>query len=174
MKTALRKFMRMLRQARCLLLPLALSLPACSSVPRDIDPPRVNLVNIAPKEMTLFEQRYDVQLRIENPNDTDLTIKGMRFGMELNDKEFANGMSGEKFAVSRFGSEVVHVDVTTGLGGILRQLQDLGRSDMKMRYRLKGTAFVDSPGNWKLPFDEKGEIDFNTLGQPSESPSMQP
>ena len=155
----------------CLLLPLVVSShAACSSVPRDIDPPRVNLVNIAPKDMTLFEQRYDVQLRIENPNDTDLTIKGMRFGIDLNDKEFANGMSGENVAVPRFGSEVVSVEVTTGLGNILRQLQHLGRSGMsKMRYRLRGTAFVESPSNWKLPFDEKGEIDFNAVGQSLES-----
>jgi hypothetical protein len=29
-----------------------------------------------------------------------------------------------------------------------------------MTYRIKGTAFVESPGTFKLPFDEKGEIDL--------------
>jgi len=164
------------RQGVCLLFFLLISLhAACSSIPAEINPPRVNLVNFALKEVTLFEQRYDVQLRIANPNDADLGIKGMRFVIELNDKEFANGMSGAKVTVPRFGAELINVDVFTGLGSMLNQLQDIGRSGVsKMRYRLRGTAFIESPSNWKLPFDEKGEIDFNAVSRSSEPSSAQP
>lgn len=54
------------------------------------------------------------------------------------------------------------VEVLTGLSSFLRQFQELHTSGVgKLRYRLKGTAFVESPGSFKLPFDEKGEIDLN-------------
>ncbi len=144
-----------------------LLLAACATVPPDIEPPKISIANIAPKEFAIFEQRFDVQLRVQNPNDKDLGIKGMRFDIGLNEKEFANGMSGERVTVPRFGSEVVNVEVITGINSFLRQVQELNKGGAnKIRYRLKGTAFVEAPSSFKLPFDEKGEVDLSTLGQP--------
>lgn len=154
--------MSKLRSQLRVLLPLTvLFLTACATVPRDIEPPKIGIANITPKDLTVFEQRFDVQLRIQNPNDKDLVINGMRFDIELNDKEFGNGMSGQKVTVPRFGSEVVNVEVITGLSSFLRQFQELNKSGVgKLRYRLKGTAFVESPGSFKLPFDKMGEVDL--------------
>ena len=113
------------------------------------------------KEMSIFEQRFDVKLRIQNPNNTDLSINGLRFEIELNEREFANGMSGQRIIVPRFGSELVDVEVFTTLGSFLRQIQMLNSSaPQKVRYRLKGSAFVGSPRTFKAPFDENGEIDL--------------
>lgn len=144
------------------LLPLALvCLAACATVPRDIDPPKFSIANIVPKDVAVFEQRFDVQLRIQNPNEQELGINGLRFDIEINDKEFGNGMSGQKITIPRFGSEVVNVEVITGLGSFLRQVQELNKSGAgKLRYGLKGTAYVESPSRFKLPFDEKGEVDL--------------
>jgi LEA14-like dessication related protein len=157
-----RTTMQMLQNHWRRFLPLAaLLLTTCATVPHDIEPPRIGIANIAPKDFAVFEQRFDVQLRIQNPNDKDLVINGMRFDIELNDKEFGNGMSGQKVTVPRFGSEVVNVEVVTGLSSFLRQFQEFNKSGVgKLRYRLKGTAFVVSPGSFKLPFDEKGEVDL--------------
>ncbi len=135
---------------------------ACSTMPRDFETPKVSIANIAPKDFSIFEQRFDVQLRIQNPNDADLSIKGLRCEIELNDKEFGSGMSGQKVTVPRFGSEVINVEVITGLGSFLKQAQSLNSSGgTKLRYRLKGTAFAESPGTFKVPFDETGEVDLN-------------
>jgi LEA14-like dessication related protein len=147
-----------------------LVLAACATVPPDIEAPKVSIANIAPKDFSVFEQRFDVQLRVQNPNDADLGIKGMRFDIDLNNQEFANGMSGEKITVPRFGSEVVNVEVITGISSFLRQFQGLNNSGAsKIQYRLKGTAFIDAPHSFKLPFDEKGEVNFSSSlpGEPS-------
>lgn len=142
-------------------LPVALALASCSTMPRDFEAPRVHITDMTAKEMAIFEQRFDVKLRIQNPNDTALSINGLRFEIELNEREFANGMSGQRFAVPRFGSEVVDVEVFTTLASFLRQIRELsGGGAQKVRYRLKGTAFVDSPRIFKAPFDEEGEIDL--------------
>jgi LEA14-like dessication related protein len=140
----------------------ALLVTACSSMPKDFEAPRVHIADLTPKEMTLFEQRFDIKLRIQNANDADLSINGLRFDIELNDHEFANGMSGQRVSVPRFGSELVDVEVFTTLASFLRQVQDLNTgAGQKVRYRLKGTAFVESPGTFKAPFDEQGEIELN-------------
>jgi LEA14-like dessication related protein len=143
-------------------LALAVLLPACSTMPKEYEMLRVNIADMTAKDVAVFEQRFDVKLRIQNPNDSEFSINGLRFDIELNGREFANGMSGQRLIVPRFGSELVNVEVFTTLGSFLRQLQTLnsGAPD-KVRYRLKGTAFVDAPGTFKAPFDETGEFDLN-------------
>ena len=142
--------------------PVVVLIASCSTMPKDFEAPRVSITDLTPKEMAIFEQKFDVKLRIQNPNDVDLSVNGMRFDIELNDREFANGMTGERLTVPRFGSQTVDVEVFTTLASFLRQVQDLNTSGgQKVRYRLKGTAFVDSPGTFKAPFDEKGEIELN-------------
>ncbi len=141
---------------------------ACATPPPGIEPLKISIANIAPKDMTLFEQHFDVQLRIQNPNEKELGLNGMRFEIDLNEKEFATGMTGEKVVVPRFGSQVLNVEVITGVSSFLRQFQQMNKTGTsKVRYRIKGTAFVESPGTFKLPFDEQDEIDLSPT-QPSE------
>ena len=138
-----------------------LLLTTCSTMPKEYETLRVHIADMTPKDVAIFEQRFDVKLRIQNPNDVEFSINGLRFDIELNDREFANGMSGQRVAVPRFGSQLVDVEVFTTLTSFLRQLQELsGGKAQKVRYRLKGTAFVDAPGAFKAPFDEQGEIDL--------------
>jgi LEA14-like dessication related protein len=140
---------------------LVIVFTACSTMPKDFEPPKISIANIVPKDMTLMEQRFDVQLRIQNPNNFDLGINGARFDIDLNGKEFGNGMSGAKVTVPRFGSELISGEVITGLGGILRQAQGLSSGLTKVQYRLKGKAFADSPGTFTIPFEDTGDIDLN-------------
>ena len=75
------------------------------------------------------------------------------------------GMSGQRVVIPRFGSEVVDVEVISTLGSFLRQVQNFNSGvPQKVKYRLKGIAFVDSPGTFKAPFDESGDIDLNLGG----------
>ena len=144
---------------------MAVLTAACSTMPREFEMLRVHIADMTAKDVAVFEQRFDVKLRIQNPNDADFSINGLRFDIDLNDREFANGMSGQRVIVPRFGSELVEVEVFTTLGSFLRQLQSLNtEGPRKVRYRLKGTAFVDAPGSFKAPFDENGEVDLNLGG----------
>jgi LEA14-like dessication related protein len=150
---------RTAQQVLAILLPMTIA--ACSTMPRDFEPPKVSIANIMPKDMTLMEQRYEVQLRIQNPNNIDLGIYGARFDIELNGKEFGSGMSGQKISIPRFDSEVMTGEVITTLGSVLRQVQGLSSGATKVQYRLKGKAFADAPGSFTIPFDDTGEIDLN-------------
>jgi LEA14-like dessication related protein len=140
---------------------------SCASMPKEYETLRVHITDMTPKDMAIFEQRFNVKLRIQNPNDVEFSISGLRFEIELNEREFASGMSGQRVSVPRFGSEVVETELFTTLGSFLRQVKELNRAGgQKVRYRLKGTAFVDAPGTFKAPFDEQGEIDLAMESKP--------
>ena len=141
--------------------PLAMMVASCSTMPKEYETLVVHITDMTPKDMAIFEQRFDVKLRIQNPNDVEFSINGLRFDIELNKRSFATGMSGQRVTIPRFGSEVVETEVFTTLGSFLRQVKELNQAGgQKVRYRLKGTAFVDAPGTFKAPFDEQGEIDL--------------
>jgi LEA14-like dessication related protein len=152
---------------------LTLMVTACSTVPKDFETPKFGISNIAPKDVAIFEQRFDVQLRIQNPNNFDLGINGIRFEIDLNEKEFGNGMSGQAVTIPRFGSEVITGEVITGIGSFLRQMQGMSGSATKLRYRLKGKAFAQAPSSFTIPFDESGEVDLNSM-VPAERPGESP
>lgn len=139
----------------------AIILAACSTIPRDFETPKVSIANIVPKDVTFLEQRFDVQLRIQNPNNFDLGINGVRFDIDLNQKEFGHGLSGAKITVLRFGSETLTGEVITGLGSILRQAEGFNTAGGKVQYRLKGKAFAESPSSFVIPFEDSGEIDLS-------------
>ncbi|MEE9287677.1 MAG: LEA type 2 family protein, partial [Gammaproteobacteria bacterium] len=76
-----------------LLIFASLALVGCASIPSELEPPRLTLKNVELLNATLFEQQYLLTLRLQNPNDFDLDIKGMSFDLEINDEEFASGVS---------------------------------------------------------------------------------
>ena len=41
------------------ILVLVIFLAACATPPPGIEPPKISIANIAPKDMTLFEQRFE-------------------------------------------------------------------------------------------------------------------
>jgi LEA14-like dessication related protein len=146
------------RWVRCLT--LALLVGGCATL-TGLDAPHVSVSNIVPLDMTLFEQKFVVTLRIQNPNDVPLGVKGMTFNLDLNGKPFASGVSGQQVTVPRFGSEVVDVEVFSGLSGILKQLQMIAAGGTpRFTYRLRGKAYLDQPAAVTLPFDEQGEIEL--------------
>lgn len=108
----------------------------------------------------VLEQQYFVTLRIQNPNDRELAVKGVVFELELNDKAFARGTTGTDTTVPRFGSTTVEVETLSSLGGILRQLGGVTGPDgvpKSFRYRIKGKLHTSGMGG-VLPFDERGEL----------------
>lgn len=138
-----------------------LGLTACASLGARLEPPRVSLANLQLVEFGVFEQRYRLDLRIQNPNDAELPIAGMDFRLYLNDEEFAHGLSNQRVTVPAFGEQLVEVQVTSGLTGILGQLQRLGQGELKtFSYRLSGNVKLLHRA-LKYPFEYRGELDLD-------------
>ena len=141
----------------CLLVFLS-ALAGCTWMQTSMERPRLHIANVTPSEIKLFEQVFDLDLRIENPNDSPLAINGLTFELEINEKPFASGVSDQVLTVGRFGSDIIRVKAFTSLWSLVRQIADLQKTGTpRMSYRIKGALYVGSP-SVKLPFDDSGEM----------------
>lgn len=137
--------------AACLLL------AGCAGLPGGADPVSVNVSDLRMGTAGVLEQQYFVTLRIQNPGERPLRLKGVAFELQLNGKAFAKGASGEAVEVPGFGTATVEVETFSTLTGILRQIDGMGTGEPHLHYRIRGRlhpAGVGSP----IAFDEKGEV----------------
>jgi LEA14-like dessication related protein len=138
---------------------LSILLAGCASLFWVGEKPHVDIVNVVPKEMRLLEQTFLLELRIQNPTETDLDINGLSFELEINGQPFARGVSNKSLKVERLSTKVVEVEAYTGLTSILRQLSEVKKGSYAsgFKYRIKGSLHSGAP-SFRIPFDEAGEF----------------
>lgn len=142
------------------LLAAAALAPGCAGLPGRYDPVSVNVADLRMGTAGVFEQQYFVKLRIRNPADRELQVKGVVFDLEINGKAFAKGSGGETVTVPRFGSATVEVETVSTLTGILRQIGAVageGGAPKALRYRIRGRVYQSGMGG-AIPFDDNGEV----------------
>lgn len=126
------------------------------------DPPNVTLAGLRVLDMSLFEQRFEVALRMRNPNGFALPIQGLRYQMELNGASFAKGASGESVTLPAYGEEVLRLTVVSDLGSTLTQIRRWQRNPPDdLSYRLSGAVDVGTLAP-SLPFDVAGNVALTT------------
>lgn len=145
---------------------MLLALAACSGA--EPVAPEVHVVDLRLLESSVFEQRFEVDLRIGNPNDFDLPLDGLTFDLEVNGEDFARGFSNEKVMVPRLGEQRLSVVASTTLIELVRQMQLLAeRGDLS--YRISGTAYFDSLVRRSAPYESEGTF---SLGGPRGGPAQ--
>lgn len=152
------------RIIRTLLLGLALALlSGCAGLLARPVPPQVNIVAISLTDANLFEQRYHIKLRLQNPNDFDLSIDGVQFQVQLNGRPFASGISSAPVSVPRFGMAVIEIDAVSTLAEVARQLNDIVMGQTQgVRYTLTGKVHLARPA-MELPFHQEGDMKLPSL-----------
>jgi LEA14-like dessication related protein len=140
-------------------------LGACATLSPYKDSPRVSLVSIQPQEIGMLEQRFGLQLRILNPNDVAIPVEGLSYAIEINDREFAYGVSRQSVEIPAFGEALLDVEVASNLLNVMQQLQALhSESRNSLAYRLTGKiSLANSPAS--LPFDYSGELTYLPAAQ---------
>jgi LEA14-like dessication related protein len=143
-------------RAACL---LALISGCATSGP--VNPPRVTLADLRLVEVSLVEQRYAAKLRIQNPNEADLGVRGMEYTIFINGRKFADGVSGRHFTVPGFGETIVQVDLTSTVLRMFEQLQNLSSGESKVfRYGIAGSLSLDG-FRGSVPFSHEDQIDLS-------------
>jgi LEA14-like dessication related protein len=137
-----------------------------------METPRISLANLQVQESKGLETTFLVHLRVTNPNDVELDIKGLDCDLEINGKPFAYGISNAQVKVPAFGSETIPVtvyssvlDIVKGLFG-LQQREDLSYQ-LKGKVRMAGGGLMPST----LPFDSQGTVSIKDLASGRRGPS---
>lgn len=129
-----------LRVIRTIGLLMALTLSGCTSwfVDDTVDP-QVHLVKVEVVKARLLEQHLRLYFRVDNPNDADLTVRGLVYRIHLSQLLLAEGEYEHWFTVAPRSSRYFQVPVRTNLWPHVREVVKLLRNPQRpIPYRLEG------------------------------------
>ncbi len=142
----------------------------CAGWGKPLEAPRITLADLRVQESRKLETAIEVVLRVTNPNETALDIRGWHADLELNDRTFAHGASAASALVPPFGSETLSLVMHSSVIDLFRTLLALPRQET-LRYRLKGRLRTEAAGGPAfLPFESEGAFAFSPAPPPPASP----
>ena len=126
----------------------------------------VYVTDLKPLPSTLFEQRLQLDLRIQNLSEKPIQANGVDVRLELNDRQWGRGVSAEPVDIPALGEGRTSVNVSSGVLDSVRQLLAIqGRETFT--FGLRGRLIT--PGLDKR-FQRGGEIsraELEALGSPA-------
>lgn len=134
---------------------------ACATL-TDFDPPRVTMdsLRVLPTEGSV--PRFEIKLRVSNPNTAALDIAGVSYSLELLGRELLHGVTRDVRKIEGYSEDVITLEASVQMLQVLRLLANFGTQlDQPLEYRF--LAKVDFNGLTPTQrVEETGEI---TLGQ---------
>lgn len=147
----------------CMVIQVA-AFSGCAGLGKGLETPKVNLVDIRVLEVKAFESVFQIEIRVLNPNDVPLEIRGINCDLEVNESTLASGVSDAKRTIPAYGTDTIPMKVYSSVVDILRGMLGLHDAE-KLHYRLKGKLRVE--GGFMLPsvipFESKGEFSLKEL-----------
>jgi LEA14-like dessication related protein len=140
-------------------LPVAalLLLAGCSGV-SSLQAPELDVVDVKLLGGDLSGQQLRVRMRVTNPNDRELPVKGITYRMEVGGEQFASGESEASFLVPALGSTEFDMSMNADMAGAVFRLLGSGRKLDNVDYRLSGKVSLSSGMLRSVPFDKKGSF----------------
>lgn len=144
----------------------ALTLSGCALLPWSAVAPTVHVVGIERVAGEALERRFQLKVRVQNPNPRPIEFKGLALTLELNNRAVGQGVTGEQGNVLAHGELLMSLPVTVSAAPETLQLlgfaDRLPRGDLpytvKGRFtggmvtRILGTeAVFESSGSLRLP-----------------------
>jgi LEA14-like dessication related protein len=148
------------RHAGLLFLMLTM-LVGCASLAPQLDPPKISLVGFRSLPAEGGSPRFEIKLRVINPNKQTLDIAGISYSVALLGKELVTGVVNDVLPIEGYSESTVTLVAELQLLELLRLMTSLGtvRSE-PLLYRL--SAKIDFDGFVPTQrFEESGEIVLN-------------
>ena len=133
----------------------------CARFGARLEPPQLSVVGVEIARGDLFEQRFKARMRVQNPNDRSIAVRGVSYTLHIGGEELGRGLSGSSFTVPALGEAEFDMLVTVNLAGTVMRLLERARSDGlpdSLSYRLRGEVKLSEGFVRTIPFDEKGAV----------------
>jgi len=147
---------------------MALLLVGCAGLHGHVQDPEVTLADMQVVEMRPLEAVFQIQLRVMNPNDFVLDIRGVRCDVNIDGKHFATGVGDRKSEIPAYGTGLVPVKVYAStlkmFSSVMAMVQGLdGQAGglAPIHYEISGTIRMGGGINRTVPFHSKGELSLN-------------
>jgi LEA14-like dessication related protein len=98
---------------------------SCATLSPDFDKPVVEVVGLQPIKGSGLEARFRISLRIVNPNEADLQVKGIYYELDIQGSRLMSGASSEAATVPGYGEAVVELEGSASVLGSLGLIRKL-------------------------------------------------
>ena len=140
--------------SRILIILVFLGLSACSLFVPKLEKPTLSVVRVQMLKSDLWHQEFKVRIRVQNPNDRVLPIKGIVYQLDVEGQELAHGMSGDSFIVPALGEAEFDMSVSANMANMLIKLLNKGGSDVE--YRIYGKIDLSAGLLRSISFNDHG------------------
>lgn len=153
---------------RILLILLTVTLTACVSMQalgqrqlEGLQEPHITVRSIKPGPVRLSEQKFIVNLAIENPNEQGISAHEIVLALAINGKEIATGKNTQPVEIKPKATSQVEVVVLANTIELLQQGLLIGNGQQKtIPYQISGhIGLMSGVMQWlKLPLEYSGQI----------------
>lgn len=137
----------------------SLGLAGCSSLQPKLEQPTVKVAGLQLLPAQGLSQPIEVSLLIANPNDRDLTLRGMSYTVGIENFDVLSGVSNQLPTLTAYQETPVKVVVTANVLQLVRLIEHFGRNGVKENVNYNFSAKLDFSA-WlpALRINEKGMI----------------
>jgi LEA14-like dessication related protein len=129
------------------------------------DSPDVRVVGLEPLPSEGLELRFELKMRVINPNDTSIAFDGLAVKLDLDGRGLASGVSDAKGEIARFGEQVLTVPVSISAFSAVRQLLSRAGEDQNDQNSLKKPISYSLSGKLGGGPGVTNSVRFSTTGE---------
>jgi LEA14-like dessication related protein len=124
---------------------ISLWLTSCASLSSDYDSPKVTVESFRALPSDDVGPRFEIKLRVVNPNKQSLDIAGISYSIDLLDNELLSGVTNDVPVIEGYSEEEVVLEASVNLLRVLPLLVGIGRNPSEaLNYRF--SAKIDFNG----------------------------
>jgi len=144
---------------------LTFALSNCALLQEDLRAPTINLVSITLETSSITDLRFRCRLRLDNPNNVALPIKGGELKLALADRAAARGTLDDAVTIPAHDSREVDAIVSIGVVSAVAIVTSLmADPNATVRYAVEGYVDVSVSHLGRIRFDDSGEFSLNDAG----------
>lgn len=138
---------------------VCLLLTSCASLQPKLEQPSVKVAGLQLLPAQGFNQPIEVSLLIANPNDRDLSLRGISYTIGIENFDVLSGVSNELPTLTAYQETPVKVVVTANVVQLLRLLEHFSHTGVREEVNYNFSAKLDFSA-WlpALRVNEKGAI----------------
>lgn len=139
-------------------------LSGCATMNLTYEEPSVEIVSFKALPVTGFEQKFEIGLKLVNPNNFALPLNGISYQLNVAEETLAHGVANNIPTAQAYGESRFTVPVSTSLIKGIQVISALMRNkEQGINYQLKAKLDIDIPLMPALTVIQNGTI---PLSQP--------
>ncbi|RPH52351.1 MAG: hypothetical protein EHM85_03280 [Desulfobacteraceae bacterium] len=130
------------------LVSVILILSCCAGCGKIFEQPGVKIESVHIKRIKNMEALFRVDIEVSNPNFVSFEIESIECDVEMNGRQVASAVSGEKARIPSRGTGIVPLEVHSNsfdnISVLLKILKSKLNEDRKLEYKISGKIYINS------------------------------